>query len=68
MSNRLFQTVIQQMKDAVGRVIGVVDENGDRYTNVTVDTDNIGITGISWGGWSTAMMGVVSPATVQMTE
>ena len=28
MSNRLFQTVIQQMKDAVGRVIGVVDENG----------------------------------------
>ena len=28
MSNRLFQTVIQQMKDAVGRVIGVIDENG----------------------------------------
>lgn len=28
MSNRLFQGVIHQMKDAVDRVIGVVDENG----------------------------------------
>lgn len=28
MSNRLFQNVIHQMKDAVERVIGVVDENG----------------------------------------
>ena len=28
MSNRLFQGVIHQMKDAIGRVIGVVDENG----------------------------------------
>ena len=28
MSNRLFQTVIHQMKDIVGRVIGVIDENG----------------------------------------
>ena len=28
MSNRLFQSVIQQMKDAIERVIGVVDENG----------------------------------------
>ena len=28
MSNRLFQSVIHQMKDAVDRVIGVVDENG----------------------------------------
>ncbi len=28
MSNRMFQTVIHQMKDIVGRVIGVVDENG----------------------------------------
>ena len=28
MSNRLFQGVIHQMKDAVGRVIGVIDENG----------------------------------------
>ncbi|MDR2559308.1 MAG: helix-turn-helix domain-containing protein [Oscillospiraceae bacterium] len=27
MSNRLFQGVIQQMKDAIGRVIGVIDEN-----------------------------------------
>ncbi|MCL2696460.1 MAG: helix-turn-helix domain-containing protein [Oscillospiraceae bacterium] len=27
MSNRLFQGVIQQMKDTVGRVIGVIDEN-----------------------------------------
>ena len=28
MSNRLFQTVIYQMKDVVDRTIGVVDENG----------------------------------------
>ncbi|MBQ8387971.1 MAG: helix-turn-helix domain-containing protein [Clostridia bacterium] len=28
MSNRLFQGVIQQMKEAVDRVIGVMDENG----------------------------------------
>jgi len=28
MSNRLFQSVIHQMKDAVDRVIGVIDENG----------------------------------------
>ncbi len=28
MSNRLFQTVIHQMKDVLGRTIGVVDENG----------------------------------------
>ena len=28
MSNRLFQTVIHQMKDIVGRTIGVIDENG----------------------------------------
>ena len=28
MSNRLFQGVIHQMKDAIARVIGVVDENG----------------------------------------
>lgn len=28
MSNRLFQSVVHQMKDAVDRVIGVVDENG----------------------------------------
>ena len=28
MSNRLFQSVIHQMKDAVARTIGVVDENG----------------------------------------
>ena len=28
MSNRLFQSVIHQMKDAVGRVIGIIDENG----------------------------------------
>lgn len=28
MSNRLFQGVIYQMKDAVDRVIGVIDENG----------------------------------------
>ena len=28
MSNRLFQSVIHQMKDAVDRIIGVIDENG----------------------------------------
>jgi len=28
MSNRLFQTVIHQIKDAVGRTVGVIDENG----------------------------------------
>ena len=28
MSNRLFQGIIHQMKDAVGRVIGVIDETG----------------------------------------
>ncbi len=28
MSNRLFQSVIHQMKDAVGRTIGVIDESG----------------------------------------
>ena len=28
MSNRLFQTVIHQMKPAIDRVIGVIDENG----------------------------------------
>ena len=28
MSNRLFQSVIHQMKDAVGRTIGVIDEGG----------------------------------------
>ena len=28
MSNRLFQNVIQQMKDVVGRNIGVIDDNG----------------------------------------
>ena len=29
MSNRLFQGVIHQMKDAIDRVIGVIDENGN---------------------------------------
>ncbi len=28
MSNRLFQSIVHQMKDAVDRIIGVVDENG----------------------------------------
>ena len=28
MSNRLFQGIIHQMKSAIGRVIGVIDENG----------------------------------------
>ena len=28
MSNRLFQTLLHQMKDVIGRTIGVIDENG----------------------------------------
>ena len=28
MSNRLFQGIIQQMKEAIDRVIGIIDENG----------------------------------------
>ena len=28
MSNSIFQTMINQMKDVVGRTIGVIDENG----------------------------------------
>ena len=28
MSNRLFQGIIHQMKEAIDRVIGVLDENG----------------------------------------
>ena len=28
MSNRLFQNIIQQMKDVVNRNIGVIDDNG----------------------------------------
>ena len=28
MSNRLFQTVLNQMKDVIGRTIGVIDDNG----------------------------------------
>ena len=28
MSNRLFQTVVYQMKDVIGRTVGVIDENG----------------------------------------
>lgn len=27
MSNRLFQGVVHQMRDTIGRVIGVIDEN-----------------------------------------
>ena len=28
MSNRLYQTLLHQMKDVVGRTIGIIDENG----------------------------------------
>ena len=28
MSNRLFQGIVHQMRDAVNRVVGVIDENG----------------------------------------
>ena len=39
MSNRLFQGVIHQMKDAIDRVIGVIDENGV-ITGVMFDTSS----------------------------
>ena len=28
MSNRLYQTLLHQMKDVIGRTIGIIDENG----------------------------------------
>ena len=34
MSSRIFQGVITQMKDAVDRTIGVVDDQGDRKSVV----------------------------------
>ena len=41
MSNRLFQGIIHQMKDAVERVIGVIDENGIIIDAIgKVDTKN----------------------------
>lgn len=45
MSNRLFQTVIQQMKDVVGRTIGVIDDN-----NVVVSCSDLSLIGKSFGG------------------
>ena len=42
MSNRLFQTVIHQTKDVVGRTVGVIDENGiieKAFSNVKPDTN-----------------------------
>ena len=42
MSNRLFQGVIHQMKDAIDRTVGVVDETGTiisvSYTHLTLPT------------------------------
>ena len=46
MSNRMFQTVIQQMKDTVGRTIGVVDETGTVIAcsdNSQIDTVKDGV-------------------------
>ena len=40
MSNRLFQTVIYQMKDAIGRTVGLIDENG--IIVACSDTNKIG--------------------------
>ena len=37
MPNRLYQGVVHQMKDAIDRVIGVIDENGVKL--LTVDGD-----------------------------
>ncbi len=31
MANRVFQNVVYQMKDAVDRVVGVIDENRHRH-------------------------------------
>ena len=42
MANRVFQSVIYQMKDAINRVVGVVDETGAvisvSYTHLTLPT------------------------------
>ena len=45
MSNRLFQSVIQQMKDVTGRTIGVIDEN-----NAVIACSDLSIIGKSFGG------------------
>ena len=42
MSNRLFQTVVYQMKDVIGRIIGVIDENG-----IVISCSDIGKVGES---------------------
>ncbi len=44
MSNRLFQGIIHQMKDAVDRIIGVIDENG--IIIACSDLTKIGETGL----------------------
>ena len=36
MSNRLFQNLIHQMKDVIGRNIGVIDENGIMKSGVII--------------------------------
>ena len=33
MSNRIFQGLVHQMRDAVGRTLGVIDETGFRLFN-----------------------------------
>ncbi len=38
---------------------GLVDEFGVRSRRVHVDQERMGITGISWGGWSSSILGVL---------
>lgn len=45
MANRLFQTVIQQMKDVTGRTIGVIDEN-----DTVVTSSDLSLIGKNFGG------------------
>ena len=40
MSNRLFQGIIYQMKDAIDRVIGVIDENGVITTDKAISFES----------------------------
>ena len=60
MSNRLFQSVIHQMKDAVDRTIGVIDETGiilkaDKSSSINIvglsaSLSQLAFDWRSWGG------------------
>ena len=42
MSNKLFQSVVQQMKDCTDRVIGIIDEAGTIYINDEILQESFG--------------------------